>query len=269
MERNKKCFCGSSLKQKYCHSDIEAGSMFADLIKFYNELEIRLQQSTNPMECSNGCCECCYQFFEISALEFAYMLYGYLKKHSLDTILSLGENVYQVIKVNNPIILNFLDKQEKANSLLELNHISLDMFYYVYNLRYQCPFLNKIDGSCTVYDYRPFICRKHGIGYVEESELPPIFKPCFKDSSHVSMNDLIYVGDFASNPLILSIFEDDTSGVTIIDQMFPIFYFCHVGFEKLDDYKQKIEMFSKYSRKHYTQNLLSKSNLKKNYSTRK
>ena len=251
MERNKPCFCGSGLKQKRCHSDIESNSMFADLIKFYTELDYRLNSVSNPMNCFKGCCECCYQIFEISNLEFAYMCYGYAKSNSLNELFREGNKIYNLMRENNPAVIDLLKKQEKASSLEELSNISVDIFYNVNNLKYKCPFLNIADGCCSVYDYRPFVCRKHGVGYIDDGELPPVFKPCSKNSSHISKNDLVYVGDFASNNMVLSIFDDNCSNTTIVDQMFPIFYFCHLGFKGLDDYLKKITLFSKYSRENY------------------
>ena len=44
MGRNDLCFCGSGMKKKKCHVNIDENSIAAEIIKFYKELDDELQK---------------------------------------------------------------------------------------------------------------------------------------------------------------------------------------------------------------------------------
>lgn len=93
--------------------------------------------------CKKGCSYCCEQGdYPLSEPEFEYLMQGYNK---------LDSNIKSQIQENIKKL-----KQENKNS-------------------YTCPFL--IDRTCTVYKYRPFVCRTFGV-LTEDSKGNPAFPFC-------------------------------------------------------------------------------------------
>ena len=99
---------------------------------FINELDIRLDSYFNNQAdficCKKGCSTCCEKGdYPISELELKYLMKGYL---NLDNI------VKKIVQRN-------FSKMKKGG---------------------RCPFL--INSECSIYKYRPIICRVHGLAYI-------------------------------------------------------------------------------------------------------
>lgn len=93
--------------------------------------------------CKKGCSLCCQRGdYPMSELEFNYLMAGYNL---------LDENIQNKIKENI--------KTAKENK----------------NDSYICPFL--IDNSCSVYKYRPFVCRAFGV-LTEDAKGNPCYPFC-------------------------------------------------------------------------------------------
>jgi len=88
----------------------------------------------------NGCKDnCCYtRFFHHTYIEFQYLMHGF--KQLSDNLQS------EIIKAAEQVC-------EKTNEQLAENK----------SVRLMCP-LNE-DGKCILYDYRPLICRLHGVAH--------------------------------------------------------------------------------------------------------
>ena len=79
------------------------------------------------VSCKIGCSECCKMGdYPMSQLEFDYIMRGYI---------NLDEQTKQIIKTN-------IQNIEKGGA---------------------CPFL--IENKCSIYPYRPIVCRVHGLAY--------------------------------------------------------------------------------------------------------
>lgn len=103
-----------------------------DYQKFIKELDKKLEDyfasQASYLVCKKGCADCCKAGdYPLSDLELQYLMLGYQK---LDAELKL--------KV-----------QERIKNMQKGG---------------ECPFLN--DNLCSVYDYRPIICRVHGLAYL-------------------------------------------------------------------------------------------------------
>lgn len=97
------------------------------LEEFDKKISLYQQKYSSYIYCKIGCADCCKKGdYPISQLELEYIMQGYI---SLDA--------EQKLTVQNNI------KNIKKGG--------------------QCPFL--IDNKCSIYQYRPIICRVHGLAY--------------------------------------------------------------------------------------------------------
>jgi len=106
-----------------------------DYISFLKQLDTKLfgyfKRDKDKIKCHKGCSLCCQNAdFPLSFVEMNYLMKGFL---------ILDKKVHDIIRENIRTII----KNGQNN--------------------YTCPFL--INNSCSVYDYRPIICRVHGLAY--------------------------------------------------------------------------------------------------------
>jgi len=104
----------------------------------YKEIDKKLahyfERDADKIKCRKGCSFCCENAdYPLTLAEMRYLMEGFNK---LDKVMH--------DKVKNNI---------KALLAAE------------YSLIYPCPFL--VDGVCSVYSYRPFTCRVHGLAYMK------------------------------------------------------------------------------------------------------
>lgn len=86
------------------------------------------------IKCKLGCSACCeVGEFPLSRLELEYLMSGFIK---------LPPDIQKIIKKE---IKQLKIKQPKM---------------------YKCPFL--IQGKCALYQYRPIVCRTHGLAWFDE-----------------------------------------------------------------------------------------------------
>ena len=109
--------------------------MFDEYEKFLNELDTKLAEffarDKDKIKCRRGCSDCCKNAnFPLSLLEMKYLMYGFSK---------LEKEIHDKVRDN----INLAIKQNKDE--------------------YDCPFL--LNDVCSVYPYRPIICRVYGLAY--------------------------------------------------------------------------------------------------------
>jgi len=94
--------------------------------------------------CKEKCAICCKNsYYAVSSLEYEYIRIGLSR---------LSEKKREIIKKKSlEIIKNRIKFLETNNNLLDF--------------RYECPLL--FDDLCCNYDYRPLICRAHGLIYYD------------------------------------------------------------------------------------------------------
>lgn len=127
--------------------------------------------------CKEGCAHCCKRGdFPLTELEFKYLMSGYNK---------LDSNLKNLIQEN----ISSLKNADRDN--------------------YICPFL--INEKCSVYAYRPIVCRAFGV-LTEDSKGNPSFPFCTllglnfsqiydKEKQHLS-SDLVKQGNFKIFPKV-------------------------------------------------------------------
>ncbi len=131
---------------------------------FLKELDAKLENFFKShkefLHCKAGCANCCKKGdYPISEIELKYLMQGYIK---------LDNSVKQKIQNN---IKNI--KKSEA-----------------------CPFL--IDDLCSVYEYRPIICRVHGLAYVCKDKIVKI-PYCVNDGKNYS--SVFVNGEFIIEPI--------------------------------------------------------------------
>ncbi len=101
------------------------------LSQFDAKLECFFNKYSEYIYCKKGCCYCCQEGdYPISELELQYLMQGYINLDNSKK-LSIQENITNIKKGK------------------------------------QCPFL--LNNECSIYDYRPIICRVHGLAYLLEN----------------------------------------------------------------------------------------------------
>lgn len=248
MGRNDLCFCGSGKKQKKCHNDIEPNSAFAQMILFHNKTDMFIKENTQfeKLKCKKGCSECCYQNFSVSTVEFYYIIYQIIKNQGIAKAreyVTKGYEMwceYEKEFPENAKLLRLNTESANPNKFMEMMKLiekSVDgspMFN-----KFPCPFLNVEEKCCEVYEYRPFICRHYGVGYIEKHDLPVGFCSHTIDGADYQqfMADL---SEFKDNAVDMDIYYSSKYDQTAFDREYPIFYFCKITYEHFDNLEFKI-----------------------------
>lgn len=131
---------------------------------FLKELDSKLlnyfNQHKSHIHCKIGCSSCCETGdYPLSQLELEYLMQGYINL----------ENKVKIIVQEN------IKKMEKGG---------------------RCPFL--VDKKCSVYLYRPIICRVHGLAYLCKDNKVKV-PYCVNDNKNYS--DVYEKGEIRINPV--------------------------------------------------------------------
>lgn len=108
-----------------------------DYKAFLDDLDLRLEKyfqfHSVYVCCKKGCSACCEKGdYPLSELELRYLMQGYFE-------------------------LDNLKKQQVQKNINEIKKGG------------KCPFL--INKECSIYEYRPIICRTHGLAYLTENDV--------------------------------------------------------------------------------------------------
>lgn len=115
------------------------------------------------IKCKEGCANCCSQGnFPTSELEYSYVRLGFAE---------LPEQQQKEIVEKTIAILKDRQKFIQNNEIKEF--------------RYKCPFLGK-DNKCPIYNYRPLICRIHGLILRDKNDEKPGFPYCVRQGLNYS-----------------------------------------------------------------------------------
>ena len=104
------------------------------------------------IHCRAGCSDCCHQLFQITEIEAAHISRA-LQSLDASTRKRLQDSAYHYIEARSKLVANS-GEPEAWGSLPPPG------------TRLPCPAL--VEGVCSIYEYRPLICRKFGI---------PLFNP--------------------------------------------------------------------------------------------
>lgn len=116
-----------------------------------NDLGIIFDNQKEYLCCKEGCTLCCEQGdYPLSRLEFNYLMYGFNQ---------LEGNKKEQIKKNYELI-----KDGNKDS-------------------YRCPFL--INKACSLYDFRPFVCRAFGV-LTNDAQGNPSYPFCTEEGLNYS-----------------------------------------------------------------------------------
>ena len=128
---------------------------------FDNKLSIFFKSHKQYIRCSCGCSECCEKGdYPISNLELEYLMQGFIK---------LDNNIKKQVQEN----IKNIRRGEK------------------------CPFL--LNQKCSVYEFRPIICRVHGIAYLCKDKTVKI---PYCVNSNKNYADVFKNGEILINPVL-------------------------------------------------------------------
>ncbi|MEG2234049.1 MAG: SEC-C metal-binding domain-containing protein [Oscillospiraceae bacterium] len=159
MERNDLCFCGSGLKFKSCCADVYKSSILIDLGVKYQKLDASLKAAEESQDityiCNKGCSSCCSEYFYVSLLEYIYIKHSLLKNNPqlFASLCQKAKIQLERMKTYSKPEYDKLSSKSTDSSIFE-DKLNISRFE-------PCIFLS-VNGSCEVYQARPFICRLYG-----------------------------------------------------------------------------------------------------------
>lgn len=74
-------------------------------------------------------------------------------------------------------------------------------------IKIPCVFLNPDTNLCMVYDYRPIVCRYHGLGYLPVSDNTNDLYICKENVQGVTLSDLVNLDALGSDLVKLSLLK--------------------------------------------------------------
>lgn len=236
--RNAKCFCGSGLKKKKCHSEVHEKSTFSEIIRLHKEVDERIEHCTDKaqVKCKKGCADCCKQAFIISPNEYYYIADYYINTYGIESFQKLlSENYLNWLQFekDNPKIAENLKRNVEGNNILNLVDNLMEYLYETKETnKIYCPFLDKESMSCSVYDARPTVCRMHGTTKTSEYARMDIKQAiCDNYDDTVDLNGLPMIDDLLLKEKDLSMISSQKFKVKTIERCFPIFYFLKTQYD--------------------------------------
>jgi Fe-S-cluster containining protein len=106
--------------------------------------------------CHRGCSDCCHGPFDVSAADTLLLKEG---------LATLPDTAREAVRVRGKLLLaRMLKLDPEWSAPWDLRDIGADRFDEISEelSEQPCPLLGK-DGGCTVYEYRPLICRIMGL----------------------------------------------------------------------------------------------------------
>jgi Fe-S-cluster containining protein len=143
------------------------------------EFARNLKLHGDRIHCRAGCSDCCHQLFQISPIEAAYIAAGVQRLHPADRD-ALRSRAEVYIDARRKLVTTTGEPESWGN----LPPVGT---------RLACPAL--IDGACSIYEYRPLICRKFGMPLYNPDKPGRIFA-CelnFKDGEEIQDRELIRI----------------------------------------------------------------------------
>ena len=245
----------------------DTNSFGYNILNLYEKINTDIENNksfANP--CKKGCSDCCKQFFVISPMEFYTILRTLYKEKgytSVKDVLKKGYVQFKILEETNPDLAKMLatgittkDVRSQEELFKSLN-ILLKSSSMVDELNDYCLFLDEDTSSCSIYEYRPLICRCHGVGFLDKEN---IGLPC--DVSNIdtfNANNLIDFSYVHDENLKLTIIESNKYNTACIDRPMPILYFCKFLYETDDDFiLNKIDIAGNLSKEDYVNEKIEK-----------
>lgn len=230
MGRNDLCFCGSGKKQKKCHPNINENSVAAKTIRLSRDIGKDLENYVYgkvDVKCAKGCDKCCRDYFPISEIEFAIImdyLYNKLGIEKVNEIIQKGILLAKEFEKHNPEYFKQLEENTTGKSMYEYMRIQ---YSNMPEEQEKCVFLDN-DGSCSVYEVRPLICRNFGVCYYSKEVEHKI---CDKIPSYLDNKDnMMSIDKYSESITNLNFYRKKDKDSVIYRRQYPIFYFMKLYF---------------------------------------
>lgn len=181
---------------------LEGGADFlAALWSVYAEArDFELDTRNQVPACSKGCQLCCHQTFLVTQTEFQAMIEAYDNLCNKD-MYHARKNIGQMIRAWRQFVRGkSMLRPLVATSVDELKQLVIDFNRWP---GIRCPFISGSDGSCLIYEARPFECRACQSSVVcTESGGHPIHSVCdFWPGSRLGDHDVEAYGEVSLHPL--------------------------------------------------------------------
>lgn len=249
---NDPCFCGSGLKTKKCHRDIDANSAFARLITLYNGVDAQIAKNTGNIRCRKGCSSCCHEHFNISPVEFYFIMYSIYLRDGMDKVHELIDKGYKFwteFESMYPEDAKNLRKNLTGSTNIDQNTIRTfsgiaDDFKRISDT--PCMFLNEETKSCSIYDFRPLVCRTYGVGYTTKIDVPFMMCEHIQDGLEYQ-NEMADLTSFRNAEAELTAVLVKELESVVIERNYPIFYFLKIQKDMIEVMLRKIDEYRSFS----------------------
>lgn len=167
--RNDPCPCGSGKKFKKCcinipndeidNNHFHPKSGAARVFQIYQEIDLISNNylERNPHHpCKIGCSRCCSDVFLVHPEEYVLIQMGINELHD-EKIQLISERTLKAYDKINKLVPDFQQIVFGTDSKKYLEKLTSKLEH----IKIPCPFL--IEEKCSLYSYRPSICRMYGI----------------------------------------------------------------------------------------------------------
>lgn len=158
---------------------IHPDSYINELKKLYQQIDAHIGQhyQAHPSKallqpCKKGCSFCCSQFFEISEGEAMYIL-SYLEGATTEQKNYYKEMISRTYQHFQKEYSDFYQKYFAHSNEEPFDEEAYFEEELRYEIRIPCPFLNS-EGACSIYEYRPLICRTTGSSFTTADDVGEI-----------------------------------------------------------------------------------------------
>lgn len=202
-------------------------NIMTDLYEKWNMVDEEIKNTIKKHSiiplCKKGCNECCKEYFYFSIVEYFAIRHELLKQN-------LFEDILEKAKVQEKQMAEYsIDEYNKLNdkTLCDVNHTFNDKEFV--NKFEMC--LCNINGTCAVYNVRPFICRAFGVTIQHD-----LCSVIYKKTKHIfskKINQSKAKKYVAMLKFDLNFIANNTemfscNGNLIIPRPYPLFFwFCH------------------------------------------
>lgn len=206
-------------------------SFFDALSALYSSIDALIYDhyTNNPQlaklqPCKKGCDACCSQFFEISEGEALYIL-NYLSEQPEPFVSDLSQKITVAF---NTFTRHYHEFYSTYFENSDAQPFDADAYFddeTRFHIRIPCPCLDK-QGSCTIYEARPLVCRTTGSSYTstdDQGEICEIIPSSVKAMKWQA--DLVHLQEAIWS--ISEIHDPNDRDHLFELRQFPIFYYLY------------------------------------------
>ena len=216
-------------------------SFGSETMELYKNIDLKVDthfsNKRRQAPCSKGCASCCSQFFEISEVEYVIIL-----NHLKDWEEAKINKLIDTVDLYNKLLKKYHNKFYNEFFSVDMKQeFSCNKYYNNperFRIQMPCVFLSR-EGACSIYSFRPLVCRTTGVGYKHNfevgsvcSEIPSINKARSWQADLREFRDEILSVNWLTpeKPQNISNYDQENNSIEL--RQYPIFYFVYESFIK-------------------------------------